>query len=63
MNRILLTIHVETFGPTGLSMPIQGVQGVQLRKEVVVIVGPLILVMPILGLHIYLDHLKNEATP
>ena len=62
MNRILLTIHVETFGPTGLSMPIQGVQGVQLRKEVVVIGAPLILTMPVLGLHIDSNELKNEAT-
>jgi hypothetical protein len=34
-----------------------------LRKEAVVFGGLLIIVMPILGLHIDLDKLENEATP
>ena len=39
------------------------VQRVQLQKEALVIEGPLILVLPVSGLYIDLDKLKNEATP
>jgi hypothetical protein len=39
------------------------IQGVQLCEEVVVFEGPLILVMPITGLDIDLDKLKDEAAP
>ena len=38
------------------------VQGVHLSKEVVVFSCPLMLVMPVLGLHIDLDQLEDEAT-
>jgi hypothetical protein len=57
----------------GLSKPVQGVQiwkevvvlvqGVHLWKEVVVLGGALILVMPISGLHLESDQLEDEATP
>ena len=46
--------------PAGLFAPIQGVH---LRKEVIVFGSPLVLIMSILGLHIDLDRLENEATP
>jgi hypothetical protein len=38
------------------------IQGVHLQKEAVVFGSPLILTMPVSGLHIDLDELKNEAT-
>lgn len=38
-------------------------EGFHLRNEAVVFGGPLILVSPVLGLHIYSDQLENEATP
>jgi hypothetical protein len=44
----------------GLSVP---VQGVHLRKEVVVFGGLQTLVMSVSGLQIDLDQLINEATP
>jgi hypothetical protein len=43
-----------------LSLPIQGAY---LRNKEVVFRGPIILVMPILGLHMDLDQLENEAMP
>ena len=46
-------------GANGLSIP---VQDVHLQKEASVFEGPLILIMPVLGLHIELDQLKNETT-
>ena len=46
--------------PTGLFVL---VQGVHLRKEAAVFRAPLILMMHVLGLHIDLDQLENEATP
>jgi hypothetical protein len=44
----------------GLFVPFQGVQPL---KGAAVFKNLLILVMPILGLHIELDELEDEATP
>lgn len=38
------------------------IQGVQLGKVAVGFGGPVILIMPVSGLHMELDHLKYEAT-
>lgn len=43
-----------------LSLPVQGVHS---YKESVVFKDPLILTLPVSGLHIELDELDDEATP
>ena len=63
----ILTNHMRTQWLGYLEIDLQPslsapVQGVHLWKEAVVFRGPLILVMPISGLHIDLDQLKGEAS-
>lgn len=48
--------------PTGLSVLVQGVY-LRNREEAVVVGCPLIIGIPVWGLHIDLDLLENEATP
>ena len=60
---IVLALDIGPPNHIGGACQLVCVQGVHLSKEVVVFSCPLMLVMPVLGLHLDLDQLEDEATP